>query len=85
MKIENKIDKYLNEKVMSLEELANEIEDMDLNVNKKYVSAFDKTLEKYLKSVDPKNNLSIKDAVIKLGINKARKLYNDLLEYRYDD
>lgn len=76
------INKYLNENKKSI---ADEIEDMDANVSSKDRNKFDSVLNKALKKIDPKNDLSIADAVMKMSDREAKKLLNDLLEFTYDN
>jgi hypothetical protein len=64
-------------------ELGQEIEDMDSNVENKDRSKFDKILDKYLKRVDPKSDMSILQAVKKLGIRKGLTMYNELSDLHY--
>jgi hypothetical protein len=88
MNVINKIDKLLDEGTnpqgfKDTKELGMEIEDMDDKVEDKDVLKFQKILHKYLDKIDPKSNLSILQAVQKLGMNKGMKMYYDLLDLHY--
>jgi hypothetical protein len=87
MSILDKIDKMISEKQVQgfndALELGQEIEDMDVNVEPKDRSKFDKILDKYLKKVDPKSDMSILQAVKKLGMRKGLAMYNELLDLHY--
>jgi len=82
MKIEDKINNYLNEKSESIGET---IEDLDMTVEKKDRKKFDKILNKALNKIDPNNELTIKDAVNNMNKRDAKYLLDDLLTLHYDD
>jgi len=86
MSIINKIDEMLDEiqqGFSNVKELGQEIEHMDTYVEEKDRKKFDKIMDKYLNKVDPKNELSILQAVMKLGMKKGLKMYNELLDLHY--
>lgn len=66
-------------------ELADEIEDMDLSVDDKDRTAFDKVLNAAIKKVDPRNELTIKDAVMKLSDKDIQNLMDDLSDFSYNE
>jgi hypothetical protein len=87
MNILDKIDKMIGEKQVqgfsNTKELGKEIEHMDTYVENMDRKKFDKILSKYLDKVDPKNDLSISQAVMKLGMKKGLQMYNELSDLHY--
>jgi len=77
MNITKRINNYLNDSI------GDEIEDMDMNVELKDRKKFDMILDKALKKIDPKSDLPIKDAVMKLKKRDANFLLQDLLDLHY--
>lgn len=66
-----------------LEMLADRIEEMDLEVIEADQQAFQAILSRYLDPVDPDNHLTIKDSVLKLGVERTREMWNELDCLRY--
>lgn len=86
MSVIDKIDEIINEvqqKFSNTKELGKEIEYMDEWVEDKDVLRFQKILNKYLNKIDPRSEMSILQAVQKLGMKKGLQMYNELLDLHY--
>ena len=65
--------------------LAAEIEDMDNKVETKHMLKFEKVLNKYLDKIDPKSKFDIAHAITLLKDRDAIALYDELLQFSYED
>lgn len=74
-----------NASINDINEIASEIEGLDLRVENQDRETFDTILNSYLVKVDPNNSVSIAEAVIKMGLIEANKLLNELLVLHYED
>ena len=85
MSIIDRIDRLVEvqQRFSNVKELGQEIEHMDTYVEEKDRKKFNKIMEKYLSKVDPKNDMSILDAVQKLGMKKAKTMYDEMLDLHY--
>ena len=60
-----------------------EIENMDAEVEDRDVLFFQKILNKYLSKVDPRSDMNIVDAIVKLSDSEALALYDELSDLHY--
>ena len=68
---------------MTLEQYANEIEEMDFQAQDICREEVDKIISQYCDQFNPDNELSVSECVIKMGLQTAKKLYDELVEFRY--
>lgn len=79
-------DEDLHEDVKASDEIANEIERLDLNVAPESRQAFDIFLNHNLSKVDPNNDLTIADAVKMMPVADAQKLLRDMkARFKFED
>lgn len=79
-------DEDLHEDVKASDDIANEIERLDLNVAPESRQAFDIFLNHNLSKVDPNNDLTIADAVKLMPVADAQKLLRDMkARFKFED
>ena len=79
-------DEDLHEDVKASDEIANEIERLDLNVAPESRQAFDIFLNHNLSKFDPNNDLTIADAVKMMPVADAQKLLRDMkTRFKFED
>lgn len=72
-----------NLEISTLENIGNYIEKLDLTVYGSDRSCFNDIINKYCDKVDPNNELTIFKSIQKMDKYTAKKLLNELLQFKY--
>jgi len=75
----------LNKSASDNEKIAHEIEDMEANVDEEDSYKFEQVLTGYLDEIDPGKGMSIYEVCMELSEKELSNLYNELLNFSYND
>jgi flagellin-specific chaperone FliS len=70
---------------LTLTDIGEYIEQLDINVCEEDMEQFQEVLDKYFKQINPDNELTILECVEKMPERMARKLLDELMQFSYKD